>query len=135
MSQIKIEVSCPSCRKSLMNSAVQIDDFPSIEISAKISGKAGQLYLSQIYGSYQKKFVGVEDIKDTVVDCSCPQCHKPFPIHKVCDCNAPVTTLNLDIGGRISFCTRNGCQYHSVEFENLDDAYLLFKKQNPSYYA
>lgn len=135
MSQIKIKVNCPFCRNSLMNPAVQIDDLPSIEISAKISGKSGQVYLSQLYGSYQKKFVGVEDIPESVVECFCPKCHKPLPIHKECSCNAPVSTLNLEIGGRIHFCTRNGCKHHSVEFENIDDAYLLFQQQNPSYYA
>lgn len=134
-SLIKVEVNCPSCRKSLMNPAIKVDDLPSIQISAKISGKSGLVYLSQIYGSYQKKFVGVEDISDTVVDCFCPHCHTPFPIHKVCSCNAPVATVNLVIGGRIHFCTRNGCKHHSMEFENIDDAYLMFQQQNPSYYA
>ncbi|MBF0303154.1 MAG: hypothetical protein HQK73_08945 [Desulfamplus sp.] len=135
-SQIKVEVNCPSCQKSLMIQGVKIDDLPAIEISAKISGKSGKVYLSQIYGSYQKKFVNVEDIPDTVVDCFCPKCQQPFPIKKVCSsCNAPVATLNLDIGGKINFCTRNGCPHHSVEFENLDSAFILFQKQNPSYYA
>ncbi|MBF0232230.1 MAG: hypothetical protein HQK62_09590 [Desulfamplus sp.] len=135
MSQINVKVNCPSCQKSLINPEVKIDDLPSIEISAKISGKSGRVYLSQVYGSYQKIFVGVEDIPDTVVDCACPQCRKPFPVQKVCSCNAPVSTLNLEIGGRINFCTRNGCKHHSVEFENIDDAYLLFQQQHPSYYA
>ncbi|MBF0573668.1 MAG: hypothetical protein HQK69_07905 [Desulfamplus sp.] len=134
-SQIKIEVSCPSCLKSLMNPQVKVDDLPSIEILAKLSGKSGTIFLSQIYGSYEKKFVNVEDINDAVVDCSCPKCQKPFPIQKICSCNAPLATLNLDIGGRINFCTRNGCPHHSVEFENLDSAFILFQKQNPSYYA
>ena len=135
MSQIKVEVNCPSCQKSLSNSKVKIDDLPSIEISAKISGKSGKVYLSQIYGSYQKKFVGVEDIPDSLVECFCPQCHKPFPNHKICSCHAPVVTLNLEIGGSIHFCTRNGCKNHSVEFQNIDDAYSLFQQQNPSYYG
>lgn len=135
MNQIRIAVNCPFCQNSLMNSKVLIDHLPSIQILAKISDKSGQVYLSQIYGSYQKKFVGVKDIPDSIVECFCPQCHELFPIEKLCSCNAPVATLNLQIGGKIHFCTRNGCKHHSVEFENIDDAYLLFQQQHPSYYA
>ncbi|MEZ4526931.1 MAG: hypothetical protein R2941_13525 [Desulfobacterales bacterium] len=133
-SQIKVSVKCPSCGKSLMNSEIQIDDLPSIGIAAKVGGKSGRVYLSQIYGSYNKKFEGVEDIPESVVDCSCPRCRKPFPIQKVCECNAPVATLNLEIGGTVNFCTRNGCSHHSVEFENLNDAFLLFQHQDETHY-
>ena len=128
--QIKVAVKCPSCGKSLMNSGIAIDDLPSIGIAAKVGGKFGQIYLSQIYGSYNKQFDGVEDIPESVVDCSCPKCRKPFPIQKVCECNAPVATVNLEIGGTVNFCTRNGCSHHSVEFNDINQAFLLLQNQD-----
>ncbi len=117
-----------------MNSEIPIDSLPSIGIAAKVGGKSGRVYLSQIYGSYNKQFEGVEDIPESVVDCACPKCRKPFPIQKICECNAPVATLNLEIGGTVNFCTRNGCSHHSVEFENLNDAFLLFQHQDETHY-
>jgi hypothetical protein len=125
--KINVAVKCPSCGKSLINSDIRIDDFPSIDITAKVGDKSGRIYLSQIYGSYNKKFEGIEDIPGIVVDCSCPKCLKHFPIRKICECNAPVVTLQLEVGGMVNFCTRNGCPHHSVEFNNLNDAWSLFQ--------
>ena len=115
---IKVAVKCPACRDSLMNSEIRIDDLPSIAIAAKIGGKSGMVHLSQIYGSYNKQFEGVEDIPESIADFSCPKCGKLFPVQKVCECNAPVATLLLEIGGEVNFCTRNGCRFHSVEFKD-----------------
>jgi len=132
--QIKVAVNCPSCGKSLMNSEIQIDNLPSIGIDAKVGGKTGKIYLSQIYGSYNKQFEGVEDIPETIVDFICPECREPLPIQKVCNCNAPVAALNLEIGGMVNFCTRNGCSHHSVEFNDLNDALLLCQSQDETQY-
>jgi len=40
--------------------------------------------------------------------------------------------ISLKIGGTIKFCTRNGCTCHSLEFESVDDAFMLFQSQNGS---
>ncbi|GBC63580.1 hypothetical protein DENIS_4578 [Desulfonema ishimotonii] len=132
---ITVSVRCPNCRQSLMNPGKRIDDLPSIAFQAKVADKIGQIYLSQIYGSYHKLFEGVEDIADAVIECSCPHCHTPFPVSRVCDCKAPVISINLQIGGTINVCTRNGCKHHSAEFENLDDAFMLFQNQDETRYS
>ena len=37
-----------------------------------------------------------------------------------------MASLVLDIGGKVSFCTRSGCQNHTVEIEDLDNALRKF---------
>ncbi len=129
---VKILVKCPNCSKSLMNSQIQVDDLPSIELQAKVGKKVGHIYLSQIYGSYEKLFENVDDIPGSVAEFSCPHCDNPFPVHQICDCKAPMIGFNLELGGIIKICTRNGCKNHFVEFENANDAFLLFQSQHKS---
>ncbi|MBN2282693.1 MAG: hypothetical protein JXO48_02270 [Deltaproteobacteria bacterium] len=129
---LKILVKCPLCGTSLMNPTIMIDDLPAIVMEARTGSDRGRIYLSQIYGSYNKSFEGVEDIEGSIAEFSCPHCHEPFPHHEECECGAPMISLNLTSGGIIKVCTRNGCPGHSLEFVNADDAFLLFKGQDTS---
>lgn len=127
---IRILVRCPGCGRSLMDSRRTVDDLEAIHFLVKIRDRIGHLYLSQVYGSYNKVFEGVEDVPKAVVECSCPHCHAPFPFHGICpDCQAPIIGLDLQVGGVIKVCSRNGCKRHALEFENADDAFNLFKSQ------
>ena len=58
--QILISVKCPNCQQSLMNDSELLDNLPVIELEAKINEKVGKILLGQEYGSYNKKFVGVD---------------------------------------------------------------------------
>jgi len=127
---IKIQVTCPNCRKSIMAPDSKVDNLPGIEFSAKVRKSVGKIYLSQIYGSDNKAFIGVDNIKGSIIECSCSQCHQPFPFQHMCECKAPVIGLDLVVGGVIKVCTRNGCGWHALEFENIDDAMNLFKSQD-----
>jgi len=129
---IKIQVKCPSCHESLMNDGRVVEELPSVHCQAKILDKVGQLFLSQNYGSYAKVFDGIDDIDGVIAELSCPQCHRALPMKRVCECGAPVLKMDLIIGGIIKFCSRIGCQAHSLEFENADDAFSLFKSQDES---
>ena len=130
---IHIHVQCPHCGKSLMTPEPKIDQLDSIQFLAKIGNRIGHLYLSQVYGSYEKIFDNVENLPDAVVECSCPFCYRPFPVHQTCvSCQAAVIGLDLKVGGIIKVCTRNGCQHHSLEFVDSQDALNLFRSQDPS---
>jgi len=130
---IHIHVQCPQCHQSLMTPAPKIDHLDSIQLLVKIQNKIGHLYLSQIYGSYAKIFENVDDLADVVVECSCPHCYRPFPVHQACgSCGAAVIGLSLAVGGTIKVCSRNGCQHHSLEFEDSQDALNLFRSQDNS---
>jgi hypothetical protein len=130
---IHIHVQCPHCRKSLMTPEPEIDQLDSIQLLAKIGNRIGHLYLSQVYGSYEKVFENVENLPDAVVECSCPHCFRPFPVHQTCaNCSAAIIGLDLKVGGTIKVCSRNGCKHHSLEFEDSQDALNLFRSQNGS---
>jgi hypothetical protein len=118
-----------------MNPAVQVDRLPSIGLGAKVTNVTGIIYLSQLYGSFNKQFERVQDIPESIADFHCPRCQKAFPVCKICDCRAPVIELHLEVGGKIKICSRNGCKHHALEFENANDAFLLFQSQDKSYLA
>jgi hypothetical protein len=127
--QIEIRVKCPSCNHLLNNNDVLIDNLPSVELDAKLDNKKGKIYLSQVYGNFGKIFKNIDDIKDSIVEFSCPHCHKPFPVIQKCECKASMIGLKLDVGGLIKVCSRNGCQKHPMEFENIEDVILLTTKK------
>lgn len=130
---IHIHVQCPQCGKSLMTPDPKIDQLDSIQLLVKIGDQIGHLYLSQVYGSYEKHFENVANIPDAVIECSCPHCFRPFPIHQSCsNCGAAIIGLDLKVGGIIKVCSRNGCKHHSLEFEDSQDALNLFRSQNGS---
>jgi len=115
-----------------MKPEVLIDDLPSIDIEAKVGKKIGHIYLSQIYGSFNKKFDNVDDVEGTIVGLFCPHCDHPFPVQQICDCKAPMIGFQLQSGGIIKVCSRNGCKNHSLEFANVNDAFILFQSQDES---
>jgi len=128
--KIRVQVNCPTCNGSLMEPGVKVDALDSILFLAKVGNSRGHLYLSQIYGSYSKIFRQADDITGSIVECSCPRCNTPFPVVGTCKCEAPIISLNLKDGGNINVCTRNGCKKHSLEFEDIDQAFSLFQNQD-----
>jgi hypothetical protein len=113
-----------------MEPGVQVDALDSILFQAKVGNSRGHLYLSQIYGSYNKIFEQVDDISGSIVECFCSRCSTPFPVVGTCKFKAPIISLNLKDGGNINVCTRNGCKKHSLEFEDIDEAFSLFQNQD-----
>ena len=128
--QILISVKCPNCQQSLMNDSELLDNLPVIELEAKINEKVGKILLGQEYGSYNKKFVGVDDIMGSIAVFSCVHCHQPFPVIQNCDCGAPLVGIQLEVGGMIKICSRNGCKMHSLEFQDVNDAFMLLMKND-----
>ena len=134
-SKIKIEAKCPDCRQSLMSSREKIDDLDSICLDVTAGKKNGHIYLSQIYGSYNKILEGIEETEGQILELSCPSCEKLLPEVKACEtCGAPMVEMDLKVGGSIKVCSRNGCEKHALEFENADDAFYLFMCDDESGY-
>ncbi len=129
---VKIQVKCPTCNESLMNANKRVDGLPSIDLEARVGDREGHIYLSQVYGSYSKAFENVDDIEGSVAEISCPHCRTGLPQEGICACKAPIVSLTLHIGGIIKFCSRNGCQRHSLEFEDAGNAFQLFQSQDDS---
>jgi len=123
-----IEVSCPRCNHSLMDSAFAIDDRPSIRVTIRSGGKAlrepeqgpgapthGWLRLSSLYGSFH---VATEhDVPPgTVVDFFCPHCHTALAGRSACPtCEAPMVPMMVQGGGIAQICSRRGCETHVLD--------------------
>ena len=116
---ISLKVKCPVCSKSLMDEEQKVDNEPSIKLAIQSGAKKGTLRLSSVYGSFN--YITDLDVADReIVTFCCPFCMEELATNELCKlCEAPLVSLNLDLGGKVSFCSRKGCQDHSVGFEDL----------------
>jgi ssDNA-binding Zn-finger/Zn-ribbon topoisomerase 1 len=99
-----------------------VDNEPGIKLNVKCEGKEGEVILSSIYGSYN--FTSdIELPKDTIAVFSCPHCKEELETESKClTCDAPMVPFYLDMGGKVSICSRSGCKNHFVEFDDLSVA-------------
>jgi predicted RNA-binding Zn-ribbon protein involved in translation (DUF1610 family) len=125
---IAFSVRCPLCGVSLMDENHLINNRPGIKLRIETSVKQkGAIWLSSIYGDYN--YSAEFHIPDQdIVLLSCPHCGQDLKRKGVtCDlCEAPMVSLNADIGGRVSLCSRNGCKNHYVVFDDLDTVIRKF---------
>lgn len=124
-----LSVKCPHCRASLMNNEKKINNKPSIHLNLKYNGIVGNLYLCALYGCFEHE----SDIKvdhDALSEFYCPHCKEALTTDVKCRaCEAPMVTFMITSGGRMSFCSRRGCQKHYVAFQNLEDAIRKFHEE------
>jgi len=119
---ISLQVKCPYCNKSLMDTQHSIDNEPSIKLFVESAGKNGTLRLSSIYGSFNY-LSDIDFVENDLQKFQCPHCREELLSTDKCStCDAPMVTLTLDIGGKVSFCSRKGCQGHNIGFEDLSIA-------------
>ncbi|MEI8202066.1 MAG: hypothetical protein WCH34_03585 [Bacteroidota bacterium] len=119
---ISLQVKCPVCNKSLMDDDYKIDNESSIKLFVESAGKTGTLRMSSIYGSYNY-LADVDLPANELTKFFCPHCRELLLSNDNCNtCEAPMVSLNLDIGGKISFCSRKGCTDHNIGFEDLSVA-------------
>ncbi len=122
---ISLQVKCPHCSKSLMDDQFNIDNLPSIKLSADCRGKYGTLRLSSIYGSFNSD-TDLDFIQKEIANIYCPHCRANLFTKEQCKtCDAPMVTLLLEIGGKVTFCSRKGCQAHNIGLEDLSVALKL----------
>lgn len=112
-----LHVSCPTCRKSLMDPGHRIDGHPSIECDISFDGKKSRLRLSSLYGSHA--IVSEHEIpSNSLSRFYCPHCRTEMPSHSSCtECGSPMATLFIREGCAYEVCTRRGCHGHLL---NLD---------------
>lgn len=127
---ISLHLNCPSCNTSLMDNNKPVDNEPGIKLVIDHKGEKGFIWLSSVYGSYNY-ISDVEITKGYVAGFSCPNCNTQLTSKLLCKvCEAPMIDFTLDMGGRVSICTRSGCKNHAVEFEDLG---LALKKLYQEY--
>ncbi len=119
---MSLKLKCPECNTSLMDKEHQIDNEAGIKLDVECLGEKGSIWLSSIYGSYNYSS-SIELPQESVADFHCPHCHEQIISSSEClACSAPMVPLFLDMGGKVSICSRSGCKNHFVEFDDLSVA-------------
>ena len=127
---ITIFVNCPSCGTSLMDQKRHVDNEPSINLIISTQKGKGLIWLSSIYGSYNYSSE-VDTPNGEIAHFHCPHCHTELTSKTLCNiCDAPMVDFHLDMGGRVSICSRSGCKNHAIAFEDLS---LALKKLYQEY--
>lgn len=107
-----------------------VDNEPSVRLIIETPTSKGIIRLSSVYDSYNY----ISDInipKDEIAKFYCPHCKSQITSKEECDtCGAPMVTFNIEMGGKVSICSRSGCKNHlmkfsdvSIELENLYQKY------------
>jgi Zn finger protein HypA/HybF involved in hydrogenase expression len=116
---ISLKLKCPICGKSLMDESQLVDNEPSILLNVEIAGTKGEIRLSSIYGSYNY-MTDVEMPESEVAKFSCTHCETHITSDSECmSCGANMVPFYLDMGGKVTICSRSGCKNHIVAFEDL----------------
>jgi len=127
---VALSLKCRYCGESLMDKETLVDNEPSIKLNVKHGDKKGIINLSSIYGSYNYT-CDIDIPKETIAEFSCPHCAKEMNAENEClTCGAEMVPFYLDMGGKVSICSRSGCKNHHVEFEDLS---LALKKMYQEY--
>lgn len=112
-----LEVSCPRCHHSLMDSDTLVDRLPSVRMILAADGVVGPCHLSSVYG-FASATCELEVPDGMVCEFFCPRCHAAINGDSSCDeCGAPTATLAIRGGGLVAVCRRHGCRGRSLDLE------------------
>ncbi len=112
---MSLHALCPHCNRNLMNSAIQLDGHPVVEVTVSFGRKHGWLRMSSVWGDHriQSEF---EIPEDALVNFFCPMCHAELRSPRLCPrCDAPTIPLLNKLGGIIRICSRVGCHEHMLD--------------------
>lgn len=138
MMKVPLNVQCPSCKHSLMDSDKMIDGYSSVRVVIQYGDKRGTLFLSSVYDSHNN--VSEIDVPlDEKVLFFCPLCNSDLLTTTRCDkCNAPMASFELSQGGKLKICSRRGCKQHFIKFADLAkeisvlyDVYDVYSAHSP----
>jgi ssDNA-binding Zn-finger/Zn-ribbon topoisomerase 1 len=123
---VSISAKCPICKKSLMDYEITLNGKPSIKLNIQGGGMRGTVHLCSIYGSYDHQS-DIDINRDEIAEFSCPSCNQILTGKEVCDnCGAPLITLLMEVGGKVTICSRKGCSKHYVAFEDIYETMRKF---------
>lgn len=112
---VPIDVSCPRCYHSLMDSDVDIDGRASIGLIAAANSSRGLVNLSSIYGSYNLVLENEIPV-DAIASLFCPHCEEELIGSWECPiCAAQMCGMAVRGGGTLHICTRRGCKHHLLD--------------------
>ena len=115
-----LEVNCPRCNHSLMDSTRPIDGLPSIRMTVSFENQHCGLSLSCLYGSFNIKSQ-IPIPLDTLMHFFCPHCHAALVGASNCTtCGAPMIPMVVRGGGMMQVCARRGCKEHRLELNGVN---------------
>lgn len=115
-----IHVSCPECKKSLMDYDYRIDGHPSVKFSVSFEDKKSWLRLSSLYGSHA---IALEHQipQNKLISFYCPHCLAEIPSFSNCpECGASMAALFIREGCAWEICTRSGCKGHLLNLDQIN---------------
>jgi len=117
---IHLDVLCPHCNQSLMDSVHPIDGCPSIHTTITFNGVSGHARLSSLYGSYSIQSEPDAPV-GTTVDFFCPSCNKKLTTTSRCpECGELMALMRVSGGGVVQICTQRGCKGHILDLSEID---------------
>lgn len=123
---ISLKVKCPVCSKSFMDKNQMVDNKPGIRLKISHGDNKGLIWLSSVYESYNHH-TELEIPDKEIVKFYCPECNSSLEFMENCEmCDAPLIKFNLDMGGKITICSRKGCKNHFIGFVDLSVALKKF---------
>ncbi len=117
--KVALSVKCIHCDASLMDDRVQFNGHASVKVNVETEHDRGVLWMSSVYGDYDKKLsIDVDD--GEIVGMFCPHCNKELSTVELCRfCEAPMVEFVIRAGGVVLVCSRKGCTNHHIEFRDI----------------
>jgi NADH:ubiquinone oxidoreductase subunit E len=115
-----LQVSCPACKKSLLDPDYPIDGYPSVNLHVSFNGTKGWLRMSSLYGS---RFSVLEHPipVNSLSRFYCPHCASEVPSFSNCtECGSPLAALLIREGCAWEVCTRQGCEGHLLNLDQMN---------------
>ena len=115
-----MEVHCPCCNHSLMDSKHIVDGLPSIRVTISFEGQHCGFSMSALYGSFNV-LCGAEVPIDTIFSIFCPHCYAELVGALSCvECGASMIPMLVKGGGIIQVCARRGCKRHRLDINGVN---------------
>ncbi len=114
-----ITVSCPHCGASLMDEEHPIDDHPSCHFGLRHQDEGGEVWLSSLWGSSNRKVEHGQLDDGETPEFFCPSCQETLVTTIECpQCEAPQVPMRLGEGdGLAIICSRQGCPEHLLDLQ------------------
>jgi ssDNA-binding Zn-finger/Zn-ribbon topoisomerase 1 len=123
---ISLRVKCPVCGHSLMDESRMVDNCPSIKLKIAVGDREGFIHMSSVYESYNY-LCSIECPEGEEIKLYCPQCSSQIKSSADCEiCKSHMISLDLELGGSVSICSRIGCENHFVKFVDFSFALKQF---------
>jgi hypothetical protein len=104
----------------------KLQDKPSIKLNIQVGTERGVIRLCSIYGNYDHE-ANLDLTTADIAEFSCPHCNQVLNSKEKCSkCDAPMVPFIMDIGGKVSICSRKGCSNHYVAIEDLYNTLIKF---------